>query len=724
MKPYFEDSHSRLYQGDSRVVLAALPAESIDCTITSPPYWSLRAYAGIEPLLFGGREDCEHEFDTRVQKGQSAGGFGSSSLHGVESPVYRATLEAYKVPTTESATCRLCGCWRGHYGLEPDPSSYIAHSMEYLDAIWRVLKPSGTVFWNLGDSWVGSGGNHKAHHKNDTGFQGKGAELRGGTGAKVTKHDYAEAHKSGAGTPISAGLKPKDMALIPFRFAIAAQERGWWVRSVIIWNKPNPMPESVHGSYYYRHRVTIEEYENMSNLQRTKGSDGNRSTDLSGVQESQIPNSEGALYTEREGQGDSESAGGTGGRKGEETPVQPVAAGTRESEEVCNDRERAHNSEEGESYLSSIESRPTESPRTISTNQRQPDTDSAEVPSRLSLSANTERTSETIQGLREAQGGDSEGSSLHGGTVVRDSSPTQEPLSLLWEEEDTNDRSRDSSEQRRLTPTGEHRAGLPIMQRGEEGQTDKAFIDCPGCSKCAPTGGYILSLSAGRPTDAHEYIFLLTKSARYYWNAEAIREPSTTPIGHKWDLSTTKTFGGESQIAGRANRDGREFINIDGGRNSRSVWTFPTKGYSEAHFATYPEELPRRCIAAGTSEKGVCPDCGAPWVQESERIVTVPLVDASYNAESTDGVVLGNNGGKGSTLRGQQDKVSRLAGGWHPTCKHTSEPVPATVLDPFAGSSTTLLVAKKMGRHAIGVELSPEYCALSLDRIRQGALAL
>jgi DNA modification methylase len=117
--------------------------------------------------------------------------------------------------------------WIGVYGLEPTVEMYIAHSMEFLKEIKRVLRNDGVCFWNLGDSYNGSGGCHKEHHKNDAGFQGKLDPLKAGPG---TNDD---------------NLKPKDLCLIPERFAIAAQQQGWWVRSRIAWVKPNPMPESV-----------------------------------------------------------------------------------------------------------------------------------------------------------------------------------------------------------------------------------------------------------------------------------------------------------------------------------------------------------------------------------------------------------------------------------------------------------------------------------------------
>ena len=120
-----------------------------------------------------------------------------------------------------------------------------------------------------------------------------------------------------------------------------------------------------------------------------------------------------------------------------------------------------------------------------------------------------------------------------------------------------------------------------------------------------------------RPTKSHEYIFLLTKSARYFFDQEAVREATnprlTSARQHQWtaDVETANQIQHESA---------RMLTQPRAGRNIRSVWTITTKPYSEAHFATFPPELPERCIKAGTSQKGCCPKCGAPWERVIEKV--------------------------------------------------------------------------------------------------------
>jgi DNA modification methylase len=153
-----------------------------------------------------------------------------------------------------------------------------------------------------------------------------------------------------------------------------------------------------------------------------------------------------------------------------------------------------------------------------------------------------------------------------------------------------------------------------------------------------------------RPTKAHEYVFLLAKSQRYYFDAAAIAEPATCPDPRLVDGFVPKSDNGKH--AGAPQSAGVRGGDADGEspttRNARSVWTISTSPFPDAHFATFPPELPRRCILAGSA--------------------------------------LGD-----------------------------------TILDPFAGAGTTLLVADRLGRHGIGIELNPTYAAMAEERVIEDA---
>jgi DNA modification methylase len=221
-----------------------------------------------------------------------------------------------------------------------------------------------------------------------------------------------------------------------------------------------------------------------------------------------------------------------------------------------------------------------------------------------------------------------------------------------------------------------------------------------------------------RPTKAHEYVFLLSKGSRYFYDAAAIAEPSI------WFGQDPRSGQGNIRYSGGkrdgASGNGQEaFATIAPTRNARTVWEIATQSYPGAHFATFPEELARRCIVAGTSAKGHCPECGAPWVRTTER------VDQGYDGSRYGERVVEASGGAktGGTARSTLGSTNgRLVGqsitvGWAPTCEHGQAPEPDVVLDPFGGSGTVAQVATGNGRSAIHIDLNPTYIELARDRI-------
>ncbi len=436
---FYSDNHVTIYNKDCRA-MSELRENSIQCVVTSPPYWGLRKYSGVPDLIWGDNH-CEHEWVEAETKEMNYVQGNSE---------FARPHRGHKNFTSTTNTCSFCNAWKGSYGLEPTPEMYIEHTIEILREIRRVLRKDGVVFWNIGDSYWGGG---------------QGGNNWGSTINALDTSSYG--HNQKGKHPI---LKPKDLCLIPFRVAIAAQEDGWWVRSIIIWSKPNPMPESV---------------------------------------------------------------------------------------------------------------------------------------------------------------------------------------------------------------------------------TD-------------------------RPTESHEYILMLTKSKKYYWDADAVREASTT-------------FHYGDKVGGNKYDQSPFYCSPETGRNIRSVWEFPTQPYPEAHFAVFPEKLPEICIKAATPEVGCCSKCGAPW----ERITKVSRSNESYwgkQGKTPEDVKSTGKYGDASASDGDRKRVGsdiRLGPtvsvetlGWQPTCKCNAEKVPSIVLDPFAGAGTTLWVAKKLNRKAVGYELSEEYCKLALDRNTQQVMSI
>jgi DNA modification methylase len=410
----------------------------------------------------GGDSDCDHLGPPKATQA------GLNERWSGKPPVNEDKLGSLRVPFKD--TCGKCGAVREDksLGLEPTPEAFIASMVEVFREVKRVLREDGTLWLNMGDSY-----SPDHAQKRNAGWKGEGVSGNSGFHSGIT----GSRARDGRGTP--PGLKPKDLVGMPWRLAFALQADGWYLRSDIIWSKPNPMPESV---------------------------------------------------------------------------------------------------------------------------------------------------------------------------------------------------------------------------------TD-------------------------RPTKSHEYVFLLTKSARYFYDAEAVREP----------LSPTASYGGtyrdpqknSIQIPGRQDeppqtlaRIGKTIEANPAGRNLRSVWQIATEPYPGAHFATFPQKLVEPCIKAGTSERGVCPECGAPWVRE---------VEVAYEK----GYRTGHLGRGRGDVNGQADMSGYPAldkhvttTGWRPSCVAACNggllagPIPATVLDPFAGSGTTGLVANRLGRRAILIDLSADYIDQAMLRNQQAPLGM
>ena len=517
---FYENSHVTLYNSDCRS-MPELPDETVQCVVTSPPYWGLRKYEGDQELIWGGDASCEHEWGDNLHRA----GYRASDTN----PGKLQSMATQNRNVGHSNFCQKCGAWKGSFGLEPTPELYVQHTVEIMREIKRVLRKDGVVFWNIGDSYASSPPGNKVPQDRYNGHWHTGG---------VKRFDGEEQLRS----TVVSGLKPKDMCLIPFRVAIALQESGWWVRSVICWHKPNPMPESVNGWRWEKHKIKVK-----------KGIRG----------------------------------------------TQPYSAETGQSDRV--------------------------------------------------------------------------------GGKPKD--PTE-------------------------------------------------WIDCPGCEKCLPNGGYVLRKGSWRPTNTYEHILMLTKSSEYYCDALAVREVANydgrkdtiMKPSSKYSARNIRNDGDNPNSVHQNGAERWPNKTEDGerGRNLRDVWTFPTQPFPGAHFAVFPEKLPELCIKAATSEKGCCPKCGAPWARVIDRQVEGELEDRPYcgKGQLRSNGTAGGQGTQHSSL-GQQDKITRQTVDWRPTCNcGLEETTPCTVLDPFAGSATSLLVAQKLQRKAVGYELSKDYCKLDEARLR------
>ena len=205
-----------------------------------------------------------------------------------------------------------------------------------------------------------------------------------------------------------------------------------------------------------------------------------------------------------------------------------------------------------------------------------------------------------------------------------------------------------------------------------------------------------------RPTRSHEHIFMLTKAARYFWDAEGVKEEGKDWGGRKREIGEYFTNG--VMPNGAAHHGLRDGNFSEKGRNMRDVIEWRPSPFPGAHFAVWPEAIPEKLIRAATSERGACAHCGAPWVRVVER---TDEIAASAKGSRFDRGKTGVNG-NGRVQEGE--RYEKVAVGWQPSCACPShEPTPCVVLDPFSGSGTTAKVAVRLGRRAIGVDVSAEY---------------
>tara|TARA_R100000234_G_scaffold852_1_gene712 strand:- start:23 stop:1069 length:1047 start_codon:yes stop_codon:yes gene_type:complete len=240
----------KLLNGDVRQTLRELESKSVQCVVTSPPYWSLRDY-GNTPSIWGGDLDCDHKFGKEKK--------GDTRDHNVGKTrwnhVYGDGEISPHIEVSQGCYCKKCGAWKGCLGLEPTPQQFTKNMVEVFREVKRVLRDDGTLWLNIGDSYASSGGRQ-----------------------------------------LEGGLKYKDLVGIPWQLAFALQEDGWYLRSDIIWHKPNPMPESVKDrptksheyiflfskceKYYYDYEAIKEKGEYPAGTKGAKGSTERYNTNL------------------------------------------------------------------------------------------------------------------------------------------------------------------------------------------------------------------------------------------------------------------------------------------------------------------------------------------------------------------------------------------------------------------------------------------------------------
>jgi DNA modification methylase len=692
-----------ILHGDALTVLKTLPDESVHCCVTSPPYWGLRDYGTAR--WEGGDVNCSHSpSDTPKQRGILSSTLGG----GKETTGHRH--EGYK------DICGKCGAIRvdGQLGLEKTPEEYTEKMTAVFREVRRVLRPDGTLWLNLGDSYNGSG---------------KGP---GGTSSKLGNVLRSQEMNCLSNAP---GLKPKDLIGIPWRVAFALQADGWYLRQDIIWHKclsggtvvyartqkgempmlvkdmvrldpstvelwngekwtrcvswtrTNPDSERKRKSQQSRSaryrsglaKVTGDIEIELINGQKIGCTKEHRWPTLRGVvsadqlkpgdilQTCTIPEPEhpskpenlddwigwfiGLYIAEGSRRPDgciqiashmketgrferlqkiAASYGGTcrmhqtsenGGTINVYSPVlcgildlyvSGKDAKTKHLSSACWGRSNTFLRHLINSYLEA-DAHYDEKNRRYKLGFCKNDnlsTDLRTLAARLGYSMRLHRTKHKFDG-REFDG--------WRGDCVFDPSRRRNP--------DTQIRSIRQSRARVFWDIAVE---------------DEPHLFALACGTLTHNSNPMPESVTDRCTKAHEYIFLLSKSERYFYDNEAIKVPV------KQDWGTRDRTNGKYHNEGSGLQPHGGLEKSYEKANRRSVWSIPTKPYKGAHFATFPPDLIEPCILAG------CPEGG-------------------------------------------------------------------TVLDPFFGSGTTGLVCSRLNRQYIGIELNEQYCKMAERRIEGDA---
>jgi DNA modification methylase len=617
----------KLIQGNVLEALKQIPDNSIDTIITSPPYWGLRKYPDSANVVWDGDPNCEHEFELEIQKDpMDRGGKGQRDPGGMGSIGQPRTWE--KIPTKQGF-CKKCGAWYGQLGLEPTLELYIKHLLQITKELKRVLKPTGVMFWNMGDCYAN-------------------VQMENRQGYKIAD-DY--------------------IRLL-----------GW------IWTDGTIDKEHNTVRIYQTREQGIKEIERILNNLNLKYS----------------------VYT-----------------------------GKTEKEKI---------------FYISAEERICEKLGLYS---------KEELPLWTKL-LNREQLLILLDALLKGDGTIQKYSKELYGTKEK-----LEPIYQLFNENGLP-----------CTLNQNSRGDWYIHFSQEIFNPRYLRAKCMALQnyrlilKMIDEQGWILRNSIvwfkpnhlpesckDRFSRAYENVFMLVKSRKYFFNLDAVREPlksSTVERIEQWirneedlkDFSKLKPSAGNPNpqyVLQRVKASEEEMQKYDNqgkltkhdiavgrignfsytdslhevpynllGKNPGDVWTINTEPFPEAHFATFPTELVRRCIKAGCPEQ-VCKKCGKP-----RKIITVTdyikhRPSGSKIPRQEQGIKIHDNGfGNWKTFGNNLLAIHEIVGWASCNCNAGFEH--GWILDPFVGSGTTIKVAIEERRNCIGIEIVPEYIEMAIRR--------
>ena len=555
------------------------------------------------------------------------------------------------------------GC-EGQLGLEKTPEEHIEKLVKGFRQVRRVLRDDGVLWLNYGDKYSG-GSNFQGNAEGTDGVFQRRAKALGDCSGVNYKTDLASGN----------------LLMLPARVALALQADGWILRDDIIWAKAisfnekysgSTMPESVSGTSWQRHRIKVK-YEHYEAMQQMQTDEEKRAFLLCQNKKKTPRNMQRMLKKSTSGLGKNEE-----GQSKDKSILSNRGIQTEASAESkgipTNSSGKGKQKEKRATSLA--DSGIQETPPSMARNTIGPGISKK-------MGSNT-----AGENKKQPESSDSN-------RMATDKEKPEASLLLLQTEDEKIDaRPCNTLEQGGQPRQRECSSGVPELQLQKGGEnSDFVLIDCPGCSKCLPNDGLVLRRGSWRCTKAHEHLFQLVKSNDYFCDMEAVREEAQYGYSPTTKGNFAASVGGSHASHTVVRGDG------EGGRNLRNVWTINPRGYKEAHYATYPEKLVEPCIKVATSQKGVCPKCGAQWA----RMVDSKAIKRTRPKEA--GGVDSEIGTKG---RAGESETKTL--GWKATCDcGIKETEPVIVLDPFMGSGTTAVVAARLNRNYLGIEKNPEY---------------
>jgi DNA modification methylase len=228
MTDNIQDWANEVHQGDVREKLQEMPEESVDMVITSPPYYGLRDYGDEVESVWGGDDNCEHKWCVEANLSSQGGNNTEENPPDVRGNEHTQETRLRGEGGVNSNYCSKCGAWKGQLGLEPSPIQFVQNITEICNEIYRVLKPSGSFYLNLGDTYAGGGGISGVPDDWDS----ASTEDREKYPDSVPARDVQ--------------FPDKCKMLIPHRVAISLIDEEWILRNDNVWFKGgSAMPESV-----------------------------------------------------------------------------------------------------------------------------------------------------------------------------------------------------------------------------------------------------------------------------------------------------------------------------------------------------------------------------------------------------------------------------------------------------------------------------------------------